>query len=110
MIIWMRHWNTMVVLIAAASMTAVLADNVSTAACLHVFSGNPPQEMNLFTAWLISHWGLGLIMAANSTWAGVVIVWMCQRAVERRSRLALWVHPRVERRGRDKEMGAVHRR
>lgn len=84
----MRHWNTFVVLAAASAMTAVVCDNATTAMCLSLL-GEDVHETNPFSNFLIGHWGTNLTMLANALWSVVVIVWFCQRGVERRSRVAL---------------------
>ena len=84
----MRHWNTIVVLIAALAMTAVLADNVSAAICLN-FLGEIVHEANPLNNWLMQFWGVNLIMGANAFWSFVLIVWLVPHAVERRAKFAL---------------------
>ena len=84
----MRYWNTLIVLAAAAAMTAVLADNASTAMCLSLL-GDRVAETNPFSNHLMVHWGLHLTMIANAFWAAVVIVYFCDRAIAKRSKLSL---------------------
>lgn len=83
----MRHWTTMVVLVAAAAITAVCADNALTAMCLSLM-GEAVYETNPFSNLLMGHWGTNLTMIANAFWSAVVIVWLCQQAVEKSSRFA----------------------
>jgi hypothetical protein len=85
-----KHWTTLVVLAAAAAMTAVLADNATTAMCLSLL-GDRVAETNPFSNMLMAHWGLHLTMIANAVWAAVVIVYFCDRAIERTSKLSLAV-------------------
>jgi hypothetical protein len=82
------HRNTLVVLAAAAAMTAVVADNATTAMCLRLL-GDRVAETNPFSNLLMAHWGLHLTMLANAAWALVVVVYFCDRAIEKNSRLAL---------------------
>ena len=84
----MRHWNTIVVLVAALAMTAVVADNLSTALCLN-FLGEAVYEANPLSNWLIRFWGVNLIMGANAFWSFTLIVWLVPQAVERRAKFAL---------------------
>ncbi len=86
----MRHWNTYVVLAAAAAMTAVVCDNTLTAMCLSLL-GEDVHETNPFSNFLIGHWGTNLTMLANATWALVVIVYFCDRAIVWESKLCLSV-------------------
>jgi hypothetical protein len=82
------HRTTLVVLAAAAAMTAVVADNASTALCLSLL-GDRVQEVNPFSNLLMAHWGIHLTMIANALWAATVIVYFCDRAIEKQSKLAL---------------------
>ncbi len=80
--------NTLVVLAAAAAMTAVVADNATTAVCLRLL-GDRVAETNPFSNLLMAHWGLYPTMIANAAWALVVVVYFVDRAIEKKSRLAL---------------------
>jgi hypothetical protein len=86
----MRHWNTLVVLSAAAALTAVVADNTLTAICLSLL-GDTVYETNKLSAHLMNHWGTNWTMTANALWSLVVIIWFCQRGVERESKIALLI-------------------
>jgi hypothetical protein len=84
------HRQTLVVLAAAAAMTAVVADNATTAMCLSLL-GDRVAETNPFSNLLMAHWGLHLTMIANAFWAAVVIVYFCDRAIVKGSKLSLAV-------------------
>ena len=86
----MRYWNTLVVLSAAAALTAVVADNTLTAICLSLL-GDVVYETNHLSARMMSDWGTNWTMIANSFWALVVIIWFCQKGTEQKSKLALLV-------------------
>ncbi len=86
----MRHWNTLVVLAAAAAMTAVVADNATTAMCLSLL-GEDVHETNPFSNLLMGHWGANLTMIANAIWAGVIVVYFCDRAIEKNSKVCLLI-------------------
>jgi hypothetical protein len=68
------------VLIAAAAMTAVVADNGTTAMCLRLL-GDGVRETNPFSNMLIGHWGVNLTMTANAIWALVVVAYFTDRAI-----------------------------
>ena len=53
------HRTTLIVLAAAAAMTAVVADNATTAMCLSLL-GDGVRETNPFSNLLIGHWGYTL--------------------------------------------------
>jgi hypothetical protein len=80
--------TTLIVLAAAAAMTAAAADNATTAICLSLL-GDRVQETNPFTNLLMGYWGLHLTLIANAFWAAVVIVYFCDRAIVKNSKLAL---------------------
>ena len=84
----MRHWNTFVVLAAAAAMTTVVFDNVITAMCLSLL-GEAVHETNPFSALLMSHWGTNWTMYANAIWALAVIMWFSETAIQKHSRVCL---------------------
>ncbi|KKL58574.1 hypothetical protein LCGC14_2224020 [marine sediment metagenome] len=86
----MRHWNTFVVLAAAAAMTAVVSDNATTAMCFSLLGENV-HETNPFSALLISHWGTNLTMYANALWALVVVIYFSNRAIEKNSKVCLLI-------------------
>jgi hypothetical protein len=69
-------------------MTAVVADNASTALCLSLL-GDRVREVNPFSNLLMAHWGIHLTMIANAFWAGVVIVYFCDLGIEKRTKLSL---------------------
>jgi hypothetical protein len=83
-----RHRTTLIVLAAAAALTAVVADNATTALCLSLL-GDRVAETNPFSNLLMAHWGLHLTMIANALWAAVVIVYFCDRAIVKDSKLSL---------------------
>jgi uncharacterized membrane protein YwzB len=84
----MRHWNTLVVLAAAAAISAVVADNGTTAMCLSLL-GEDLEEMNPFSNLLMGHWGIHLTMLANAFWALVIIAYFCDRALAKQSKVSL---------------------
>ena len=82
------HRTTLIVLAAAAAITAVVADNATTAMCLSLLGENV-RETNPFSNLLMAHWGIRLTMIANAFWAAVVVVYFCDRAIEKNSKLSL---------------------
>ncbi len=84
------HRNTLIVLAAAAALSAVIADNAITVFCLSLL-GEQVTETNPFSALLMGHWGLQLTMIANALWALVVIIYFCDRAIVKRSTFSLAV-------------------
>ena len=86
----MRYWNTLVVLAAAAALTAVVADNTFTAICLSLL-GDAVYETNHLSAQMMGHWGTNWTMIANALWSLVVIIWFCQLGTEKESKVALIV-------------------